>query len=124
MTLKTCSLIAFLLLFFDSSLFGQDALIGNWFAEDFENSTIQIYKGEDTHYYAKIIDSDKKEFIDQIVLRKMIYNADKNQWKGIVYSPNRKKEINGTLSLESTGELKLIGEKYFIRKTFYWTKQE
>jgi len=117
------SSITFLLFTLQANLFGQDALIGNWFAKDLENSTIQIYREKDNQIYAKIIKSDDAELIDHMVLERMIYNPAKKVWQGTISSPRRPIEVDGTITLISNDKLKLVGKKYFLTKTFYWTKK-
>jgi len=88
-----------------------------------ENSTIQIYREKDNQIYAKIIKSDDAELIDHMVLERMIYNPAKKVWQGTISSPRRPIEVDGTITLISNDKLKLVGKKYFLTKTFYWTKK-
>ncbi len=123
MKFKTFSAITFFLLFFHSGLFSQDVVVGKWHAEDLDNSVIKIYK-ESNLLFGKIIASDKAEYIGQMVLKSFKYNQKDTRWEGTIYSPKRKMEINGTLSLESPDKIKLVGRKYLMTKTFYWNRLE
>lgn len=119
-----------LILFLSSILFlslttfaANDAsIIGNWKAPDLENSTIQVYKSNDGYFYGKIIESDKPEWVDEVILKKVKYFPEDEVWKGKIYSLKRKMSIDVTINLETENKLKLVGKKLFMTKTFYWTR--
>lgn len=103
------------------NVYSQDEILGEWFAKDFNNSIIKIYQ-DGNLYYGKIIKSDISKYEGQIIIRKMHYFPKDKNWKGIIYSPKRDMEVDGTLSLESIDKIKVIGKKYFIKKTYYWVR--
>ncbi|MEM9930979.1 MAG: hypothetical protein AAF840_14250, partial [Bacteroidota bacterium] len=104
--------------------FSQDNITGIWKASEMENSTIQVYQADDGLIYGKIIDSDKKEWIGEVILKKVVYDTSEQKWKGEIKSLQRNMTINATLSLQPDGQLKLVGKKYFMSKTFYWERKE
>ena len=53
----------------------------------------------------------------------MKYNSELEHWIGTIYSPKRSITIDGTLSLEIDGRLKIVGRKYFLTKTYHWIKE-
>lgn len=106
-----------------TAMISQDNISGTWLAEDLDHSVINIYKENDGLYYAKITESENKAYINKIVLKEMKYNPKDKVWKGTIYSPKRNMEIDGTISLDSNEKMKLVGKKYFMTKTFYWTRQ-
>lgn len=121
MKIKTIS-IAILVTLFSNFLFSQDEIKGKWIARDLDNAVIQIYK-ENNLYFGKIIKSDIDDYIGKIILKNLKYNDSSKSWEGTIYSPKRKMDINGTLSLESENQLKVVGRKYFLTKTFYWVRK-
>ena len=120
---KTAFVIgSILILFLTAFTLNEGAILGNWKAPDLENSTIKVYKSSNGYFYGKIIDSDKKEWINEIILKKAKFDPKTKSWKGQIYSLARDITIDVTLSLESTQKLKLVGKKYFFTKTFYWSR--
>ncbi len=101
-----------------------DQILGNWKATEMENSTIKVYKASDGRIYGKIIESERKEWINHIILKQISYHSSKNEWKGQVHNPDLDITVNATITLENPGRLKLVGKKLFISKTFYWDKIE
>ena len=97
-------------------------IIGVWKAPDMENSTIEVYKAQDGYIYGKIIDSDEQSWRDKIILQKVQYDAKDKVWKGEVYSLRMDTTVDVVITLESASKLKLVGTKFLMSKTFYWTK--
>ena len=100
----------------------EHSIIGKWYAEEIEKSTIEIEQKEDGNFYGEIVASEKKEWIGKMVLDNLKYDSKTNTWKGEIYSLKRNMTIDVTLSLESEMRLKLVGNKLFMTKTFYWKK--
>lgn len=100
-----------------------DKIMGEWLAPDLENATIQVYKAQDGYTYGKIKACDKKEWVGEIILKKVKYFEAKNHWKGEVYSLKRKMSINVTITVPEDDKLKLVGSKWLMTKTFYWAKK-
>lgn len=121
--MKTSIIIIFTSFLLTTNAFSQDEILGNWFAKDLDNSTIQIYRDGLT-FYGKIISSDIENYFGTIVLKEFEYDDENEKWKGTIYSVKRKMNINGTLNLEEEGKMKVIGKKYFMTKTFYWIKAD
>ncbi len=97
-------------------------IIGNWKATEMENSTINVYKADDGHIYGKIIESNRKDWVGELILKKVKYYSDDKVWKGEVYSLERKMSIDVTLNLENQNKLKIVGKKFLMTKTFYWIR--
>jgi len=106
-----------------SSFTTENSILGNWFSPDMEHSTIEVYKADDGLIYGKIIDCDKKEWIGETILKKVAYDEESKQWKGEIYSLVRNTSIDVTLNFHSENQLKIVGKKWFITKTFYWSKK-
>lgn len=105
------------------SIVPDDEILGEWLATDLENATIQVYKAQDGYIYGKIIACDKKEWIGEIILKKVKYFEAKNRWKGEVYSLKRKMSIDVTITVPTDKKLKLVGSKWLMTKTFYWSQK-
>ena len=97
-------------------------ITGTWKAQEMENSAIKIYKVKDGYFYGEIIDSDKKEWINEIILKKVKHYPNEKVWKGEIYNIERDATMAVTIDLLSENKLKLVGKKSFMTKTFYWTK--
>jgi len=100
----------------------QSSILGTWKAAELENSTIEVYEGKDGYIYGKIIESDQKDWIDEVILKKVKYDATKKTWEGIVYSLRMYFNVDVVMSLESEKKLKIVGTKWYMSKTFYWTR--
>lgn len=97
-------------------------ILGNWKAVEMQNSTIKVYKAKDGNIYGKIIASNRKDWIGEIILKQVKYIADDEAWKGEVYNLERKMSVDVTITLLSQNKLKLVGTKFFMTKTFYWER--
>lgn len=102
----------------------QASIVGIWEAPDLENSTIQVYQDTDGLFYGKIIESDRQDWIGEVILKETTYDADEKAWKGEIYSLRRFFTVDAVLTLESTDKLKLVGSRFFLSKTFYWTRRK
>ncbi|NQX91880.1 MAG: DUF2147 domain-containing protein [Flavobacteriales bacterium] len=108
------------------SIYGQSQvandIIGTWFAEELEESTIKIYENDNGEFYGKIIESKDNEIVEVIVLRGFEFHAKKKIWEGEIYSPKRDMTIDAEITMESNSRLKLEGSVMFLTKTFYWDR--
>ena len=120
--MKLNILLVLISILFTTHTYGQDQVVGDWYAEQLDNSTIQIYK-ESEAYYGKIIRSDVATYVGKTVLTNIKYNAEADTWTGIIQSPKRNIDIDGTISFEPDGKLKIVGRKFFLTKTFYWVRE-
>ena len=102
----------------------QESIQGKWFSSDLNNSTIEIYEAEDGFLYGKIVESDEKDWIGEIVLKKLSFDSEDQNWQGEVYSLVRKMSIDVEVSRMEGRKLKLVGSKFLFTKTFYWTKKD
>ncbi|MEM7658389.1 MAG: hypothetical protein AAF399_19840 [Bacteroidota bacterium] len=117
--------ICFLLAFVSPTILPAQpaSLLGNWGAPDLENSTIKVYEAEDGLIYGKIIASDEADWIDKVILKQVKYDATSESWKGEVYSLRMYFSVDVELSLLSEERLKLVGRRFLMKKTFYWTRE-
>lgn len=97
-------------------------ILGTWKADQLENSTIEVYQADDGYIYGKIIDSDQKSWIGEVILKKVKYDPKKKEWVGKVYSLRMYFSVDATLTLEGSEKLKLVGRRFYMSKTFYWER--
>lgn len=95
---------------------------GNWYCEEMDKSTIQVYKEKDGYWYGKIAASDVKSNVGKIILDKFKFNPKENTMTGTMIRPSNGMEINATVSMESDTKLKVVGKKLIVTKTFYWVR--
>ena len=107
---------------FAQSPSAENAIKGIRAATEMNNSQIKIYKASDGLWYGKIIKSDDAKTIGKVIFRKGKYDATTKKWTGELVKPDNGMTLTAELNLESNGKLKVKGSKYFITKTFYWTK--
>ena len=117
----------FLSLFLSLATFAQSSsaeneIKGIWVATEMNNSQIEIYKATDGLWYGKILKSDDAKTIGKMIFRNGKYDATAKKWKGELVKPDNGMTLTAELNLESNGKLKVKGSKFFMTKTFYWTK--
>ncbi|MEL6844002.1 MAG: hypothetical protein AAFP02_12400, partial [Bacteroidota bacterium] len=64
----------------------------------------------------------EKDWIGEVILKKAKYDPDQKAWVGIIYSLRMYFTVDAVLSLESDNRLKLVGTRWYMTKTFYWTR--
>ncbi|MEO1050543.1 MAG: DUF2147 domain-containing protein [Bacteroidota bacterium] len=101
---------------------GGSKIEGKWYAKDLEKSIIEVTKTSDGTYEGVVKSSAKESYVGGKVIRYFTYDADKQLYKGKIYSLARGMELDGEIVLEKDGRLKLTGRKFFMTKTFYWTR--
>ncbi|MGB0524519.1 MAG: DUF2147 domain-containing protein [Flammeovirgaceae bacterium] len=106
-----------------NATYQQKSIIGKWYAEDLEQSTISVIKKSDNTFEGHIIASSNADYIGKKVLHDVRYSTDDQAYKGTLHSPKRDITIACTLTLESQHKLKVVGKKFLITKTFYWDKK-
>ena len=100
----------------------QTSILGTWQAAELENSTIEVYEAEDGYIYGKITASDEEDWVDEIILKEVKYDAEQKAWVGIVYSLRMYFDVNVVMTLESDKKLKIVGSRWYMTKTFYWSR--
>lgn len=123
MNLVVNILIKLLILISSVSNEQSPSISGKWFASEMDNSTIQFEIGDDGILIGKVIDSDVAEYIGKTIFEKGIYDDEKQTWEGTAYALKRNITIRGSLSLVDPNQLKLVGRKYFLTKTFYMIRK-
>ena len=96
---------------------------GIWLTKDFENSTIKIYKAKNGFWYGKVLTSNNPKFLNKLILKEAIYDDKAAALIGVMYHPEMSISIDATLTKETNNQLKLVGKRFLITKTFYWTKK-
>ncbi len=99
----------------------EEKFIGNWFAEGMQKSNIQVYKSTDGYFYGKIFKSENAKLVDRIIFVKGVINDLEKTLSGTIKTPEGF-DVAGKLFLENNSKLKLIGKKFLITRTYFWTK--
>jgi uncharacterized protein (DUF2147 family) len=107
---------------FAQSPSAENAIKGIWAATEMNNSQIEIYKAADGLWYGKILKSDESKTIGKVIFRKGKYDATTKKWTGELVKPDNGMILTAELNLESNSNLQVKGSKFFMTKTFYWTK--
>ncbi|WP_338813118.1 hypothetical protein V9L05_17415 [Bernardetia sp. Wsw4-3y2] len=103
------------------NFYTEDQITGKWFAKEIDNSIIEVSKNSNQKWQGKIIKSDNKETIGKTIFLAEYQSKDKN-YTGTLYKPDGDIEVAATLTLLSSQKLKVVGKKFFMSKTFYFTK--
>jgi hypothetical protein len=116
-------IISFLLI--GSQLFSQSKehdIAGNWYSEEADKTTMEIFKSKDGLWYSTVLTSDDKRGIGKNALKKLAYNPTENYYKGDLYAAGKNSNLSAVVSLQPDGKLKVLGKKLIISKTVYWSR--
>lgn len=97
------------------------SILGKWFASHIDNSVIEINKQDDGSLVGQIISSDNPDYVGKKVLTDFSFDIQTNAHKCTIHVLSNGMDVDGTLSVMENGSLKVLGEKLFMTKTFYWT---
>jgi len=102
-----------------SLLFAQTKanLEGDWLLEDLDNSIVNFYIGNDDFWYGKILKSDKPIYVHQVIYKGK-YILKNSHLEGIFTTPKSKMNISAKIYLDNTQQMRFVGKKYFITKTY------
>jgi hypothetical protein len=107
---------------FWGTLTTETAVLGEWLAPAMRNSVVTIYRASDGLFYGKIIASDQKEWVGEVVLEGLRYEESEKIWTGKINSLSPQIQAAAELSIAPNGKLKVVGTKFFVSETYYWTK--
>ena len=94
------------------------AIIGQWKDEKEPDRQMEFYLDKDGLYYAKIINSKRKEMINgQVLVKKLKYDEATKTFKGLMSPPDAKLELNVTISFSGQDKLKIVAKKFVMTKT-------
>lgn len=99
-----------------------NAILGLWYCEELDKSTIKITKDSTGIFSGTYTKSAKPSYVGKPALKEVKYNSLKKQWEGTIISARGNKELDGVLILEPNGKLKVEGSFMFLSKTFYWKR--
>lgn len=100
---------------------GRD-LVGNWYSEDLDQSTISITQVAQGLWHARIVNSANKESIGKALISGMRLSATRNEFEGRLTSPKSNMDVTATIVVLPDGRLRVTGKKLFLKKTSFWTK--
>jgi uncharacterized protein (DUF2147 family) len=94
------------------------AIIGQWQDEKEPDRQMEFYLDKDGLYYAKIINSKKKEMINgQVLVKKLKYDEFTKTFKGTMTPPEANLELSATVTIVSNDNLKIVAKKLVMSKT-------
>jgi hypothetical protein len=99
----------------------ENSILGNWYCEDLDKSTIQVYQEKSGTWYAKVIKSSNAKNLNKILFSDGVYNQKENNYKSTLVHPTMGVEISSIMTLNGK-ILKIVGKKFLITKMFYWIK--
>lgn len=91
---------------------------GVWHSPEMNNMKIRVYQSSDKLWYGKIVESDKKDDVGKLMLRKMSYNEHDNSLNGKAQKPDNFFVANVKLHLKSKDELKLTVSKFMMSRSY------
>lgn len=100
----------------------KEEITGKWYAEELEQSIIEIKKAKDGTFEGLITESAKEDYVGQKVIYGFEYDEKEKVYDGTIYSVARRFELDGQILLEGDDRLKITGKKFFMTRTFYWVK--
>jgi len=101
-----------------------ESIAGVWYAEELEQSMIEVVKKSDGDYEGVIQSSSEEKYVGHKVIYDFKYDPKENHYTGTISSASRNMKLDGTIILEKDGRLKLTGKKLFMTRTFYWERKE
>lgn len=90
---------------------------GNWLIADLDNSLVNFYKNTDGYWYAKILKSDKAIYINQVIYKGKATESF-SHLDGTFTTPKSKMNISTKVYVDSESQIRMVGKKYFITKTY------
>ncbi len=121
---KIMSFQIVLLLFYLTS-FGQDesTLLGKWKNETDASKTSEFFKASDGFYYGKIVsDTGKPSNVGKLVLKKLKFDPKEKNFTGMMSPPDKKIELDITITFITADKIKVVGKKLLFSKTFYFSR--
>jgi hypothetical protein len=96
------------------------AIIGQWKDEKETDRHMEFYLDKDGLYYAKTINSKKKEMINgQVLIKKLKYDEISMTFKGTMSPPDANLELNATVTIVTNDKLKIVAKKLVMSKTIH-----
>jgi hypothetical protein len=99
----------------------ETAIAGYWYEEDLDKSTIEVFKGSNGFWSAKILKSADAKKVNKVLFTDGVFNAKDVSYKATLTHPSTGMEIGTTMTIEAK-KLKIVGKKFVITKTFYWDR--
>jgi hypothetical protein len=96
------------------------AIIGQWRDEKETDRQMEFYQDKDGLYYAKTINSKKKEMTNgQVLVKKLKYDEISKTFKGTMSPPDANLELNATVTIVTNDKLKIVAKKLVMSKTIH-----
>ncbi|MFM9838298.1 MAG: hypothetical protein ACKVOQ_08550 [Cyclobacteriaceae bacterium] len=116
-TTLTCATVLLALAAFSQSA---SSIVGQWKDEKEPDRQMEFYQDKDGLYYAKTINSKKKEMVNgQVLVKKLKYDEASKTFKGTMSPPDANLELNATVTIVSNDKLKIVAKKLVMSKTIH-----
>ncbi|MCE2996933.1 MAG: hypothetical protein ACK5RG_09545 [Cyclobacteriaceae bacterium] len=93
-------------------------IVGQWKDEKEPERQMEFYLDKDGLYYAKVVNSKKKDIANgQVLVKKLQYDESTQTFKGMMSPPDANLELKATVSFLATDKLKIVAKKAFLTKT-------
>lgn len=90
---------------------------GEWFVSDLDQSTVLFFKGTDGYFYSKILKSNNELYVHQVIF-KGLPSKKENCIVGTFTTPKSKMKIATKVYVDNENEMRFVGKKLFITKTY------
>lgn len=103
-----------------SEFYGQAKTItfeGEWMVKDLSNSVVKFYKGADGYWYSIILRSDNAVYVNQVIYKGKSIEGH-SYLEGTFITPKSKMNISTKVYLDNEQEMRFVGKKFFITKTY------
>lgn len=84
---------------------------------------MEIYRAGDGNYYGKIINDNSQDSKNgKVILKALKYNEKSDSYIGKLESPDNGTEIDVAVSFAGNKRLKVVGKKFLMTRTFYFSR--
>ncbi len=97
-------------------------IVGYWYSEELDKSTISIYPVAEGLWHARIVASANKGHIGKELLSGLRLLTTKNEYAGTLTSPKNDMDVDATVFVVADGRLRVTGKRLFFKKTYFWAK--
>jgi hypothetical protein len=100
------------------------AIVGRWANTDDPSMLLEFYLAVNGFYYGKVVSvgKDGKGKVGDLVIKKLAYNEEDNNYKGTMNPPDANISLNAKISFVTTKQLKIVASKFLMSKTLYLNK--
>ena len=97
-------------------------IIGLWACGDGDDSEVQFKQDTKGLWKGTIVNTKVARSVGKLLFKDGVYDESSNEIRGVLIHPDSGWEVTGILSLDSARKLRVVAKKFFVKKTFYWTR--